>query len=107
MNDKKRILKQIQSRFQTTMIGSLARFEDSFGYLWGHNGNENLTEREEEFLEMWNYVRTSILNHGSKQMRECVDDMIAHMDEELHINRYNFLIQPPPPPPAEETKETI
>ena len=35
-------------------------------------------------------------------MRECVDDMIAHMDEELHINRYNFLIQPP----AEETKET-
>ena len=103
MNDKKRILKQIHSRFQTTMIGSLARFEDTFGYLWGHNGNEQLTERQEEFLEMWNYVRTAILNHGSKQMRECVDDMIAHMDEELHINRYNFLIQPP----AEETKETI
>ena len=102
MNDKKRILKQIHSRFQTTMIGSLARFEDTFGYLWGHNGNEQLTERQEEFLEMWNYVRTSILNHGSKQMRECVDDMIAHMDEEMNINRYNFLIQPQ----EEETKET-
>ena len=105
MNDKKRILKQIHSRFQTTMIGSLARFEDTFGYLWGHNGNEQLTERQEEFLEMWNYVRTSILNHGSKQMRECVDEMIAHMDEELFTIRQHFVIQQPQP--AEETKETI
>ena len=35
-NSKKRLLNNIKKKFDTTIIGSLAAFEEEFGYLWGH-----------------------------------------------------------------------
>lgn len=90
---KKGIINQISKRFQTTMIGSLARFEDAFGYLWGHNSDKALTEKQLEFLESWDYVRTSILNHGNNQMREAIDEIIDHIEKEQELYRYNFIIK--------------
>jgi|694.fasta_scaffold01292_9 hypothetical protein len=89
---KKGIINQISKRFQTTMIGSLARFEDAFGYLWGHNSDKPLTDKQLEFLESWDYVRTSILNHGNNQMREAIDEIIDHIEKEQELYRYHFLI---------------
>lgn len=91
--NKKGIINQISKRFQTTMIGSLARFEDTFGFLWGHNSDKSLTDRELEFLENWEYVRTSILNHGNNQMREAIDEIIQHIEKEQELYRYNFIIK--------------
>lgn len=90
---KKGIINQINKRFQTTIIGSLARFEENFGYLWGHNSDKDLTEKQKEFLDIWEYVRTSILNHGNNQMREAIDDVIQHIEEQNNFYKYNFIIK--------------
>lgn len=96
---RKGLIDQISKRFQTTIIGSLARFEDNFGYLWGHNSDKELTNKQQEFLDMWEYVRTSILNHGNNQMRSAIDDMVDHIENENRLYRYNFIIK------NNETKE--
>jgi hypothetical protein len=93
MKYKKGIINQLSRRFQTTIIGSLARFEDTFGYLWGHNSDKDLTEKQKAFLDNWEYVRTSILNHGNNQMREAIDDVIEHIEDQNNFYKYNFVIQ--------------
>lgn len=92
-HNKKGIINQITKRFQTAIIGSLARFEDNFGYLWGHNSDKELTNKEQEFADMWDYVRTSILNHGNNQMREAIDEIISHIEEENDLFKYHFIIK--------------
>jgi hypothetical protein len=89
---KKGLINQITKRFQTTIIGSLARFEDNFGYLWGFNSDKPLTDKQIEFAEMWEYVRTSILNHGNNQMRSAIDEIIDHIEKENDLYRYHFII---------------
>jgi hypothetical protein len=91
-NNRKGIINQISKRFQTTIIGSLARVEDNFGYLWGHNSNEELTEKQQEFADLWEYTRTSILNHGNNQMREAIDEVIDYVEEENQLYKYHFII---------------
>jgi hypothetical protein len=85
------IINQVNKRFQTTIIGTLARFEETFGYLWGHDSDRDLNEKEQKFLEMWEYVRTSILNHGNNQMRYAMDDLIEFVQTE-QIYKYDFII---------------
>lgn len=92
-HNKKGIINQITKRFQTTIIGSLARFEDTFGYMWGHNSDRELTEKQQEFLDMWDHVRTSILNHGNNQMREAIDEIIEHIEKENNMFKYHFIIK--------------
>lgn len=90
---KKGIINQINKRFQTTIIGSLARFEENFGHLWGHNSDKDLTEKQKQFLDVWEYVRTSILNHGNNQMREAIDDVIQHIEEQNNFYKYHFIVK--------------
>lgn len=90
---KKGIINQTTKRFQTTIIGSLARFEETFGYLWGHNHDNELTPQQQEFSDMWDYVRTSILNHGNNQMREATDEIIEHIEQENNLFKYHFIIK--------------
>lgn len=94
-NSRKSIVHQISKRFQTTIIGSLARFEDEFGHLWGHDSEKELTQRQKEFLDLWEYTRTSILNHGNNQMREAIDEIIQYLEQENDALRYKLtLINP-------------
>ncbi len=69
-NEEKMLIDNIYKKFQTTMIGSLARFESIFGHLW-----ENDSKQAEEFEDMWEYARNSILNNGNKQARSAVEDL--------------------------------
>jgi hypothetical protein len=91
-NNRKGIINQISKRFQTTIIGSLARVEDNFGYLWGHNSDKELTEKQQEFADLWEYTRTSILNHGNNQMREAIDEVIDYIEQENQLYKYHFII---------------
>lgn len=91
--NKKGIINQVTKRFQTSIIGSLARFEDTFGYLWGHNSDSNLTAEQQEFADMWEFVRTSILNHGNNQMRQAIDEIIDHIEQENNLYKYHFIIK--------------
>lgn len=90
--NKKGIIQQISKRFETTIIGSLARFEDSFGYLWGHNSSKELTQQQQDFLDMWEAIRTSILNHGNNQMRLAIDDIIQHIEQENAQYKYRITL---------------
>lgn len=64
------IIADIETKFKTTMIGSLARFEESFGHLWEEDGPD-----QQEYLDLWEYTRNSILNNGNKQMRAAINEL--------------------------------
>jgi len=73
-NDEKQVLTK---RFQTTMIGALYEFEKAFGYLWGHHKSDDndLTNNELKFLEIWDNTRNHILNNGNNQLRKAMADL--------------------------------
>lgn len=89
---KKSIIHQVSKRFETTIIGCLARIEDSFGYLWGIDSVKELTPKQKEFEELWNFTRTAILNHGNKQMREAIDEIIMHLEQENEQLRHKLTL---------------
>lgn len=91
---KNNIYKQIEKRFQTSMIGSIARIEDYLGFMWGHNKN-NLSLTEKNNHELWQDLRTEILNHCNYQMREALDDIkeyLDYLDRKDRMYEYNFII---------------
>lgn len=80
----------LRKRFQTTMIGALYEFEKSFGYLWGANKSEDeeLTDKEEQFLDMWEETRNRVLNTGNNQLRKAISE-IKKNNGQIRYN-YNF-----------------
>lgn len=83
-NSSKMILTK---RFQTTMIGALFEFEKTFGYLWGQDKDENdLTEKELDFLDRWDTVRNQILNNGNNQLRKAISDLSKNQGN----TKYNY-----------------
>jgi hypothetical protein len=87
---QKQFIDNVETRFKTIMIGSLARVEDSFGFLWGHN-SDNPTAKQLEFRTLWEDLRTDILNHGNFHIRNGVDDIIDFLQEEKRYT-YQFYI---------------
>jgi hypothetical protein len=70
----------MESRIKTTMIGSLSKMEQNFGYLWGHFKDGPLTEQQEKFADLWDYTRNQILNQGNKQIRQMKEDLDKQSD---------------------------
>lgn len=93
-NSKKRLINNIDKKFKTTMIGSLAVFEKYFGKLWGH-GEHTLTEEQKEFRQLWDEARTDILNNGNTQMRIAQEEIAQYT---MTWNRYKteFIIKKDP-----------
>jgi hypothetical protein len=90
--DKDELIDSIYRKFQTTMIGSLARFEESFSYLW-----ERDSSNREKFEEIWEDTRNRILNNGNKQAREAAKELNAFFNKG-RIKRqykYNFKFKEP------------
>tara|TARA_Y100000356_G_C11219866_1_gene268477 strand:- start:696 stop:1070 length:375 start_codon:yes stop_codon:yes gene_type:complete len=83
-NSKKRLINNIDKKFKTTMIGSLAVFEKYFGELWGH-GNSNLTPEQKVYKQVWEEARTDILNNGNTQMRIAQEEIAQYT---MTWNRY-------------------
>ena len=76
---------ELEKRFKTTMIGSLARFEQSFGHLWEEDGPD-----QQEYLDIWEYTRNSILNNGNKQMRAAIDEVSNMFGVGKTSTRYTY-----------------
>lgn len=85
------IINLVSKRIETTMIGCLARFESSFGDLWGYNQDYDtpLNPTQEKFYDSWEYTRTSILNHGNNQIRAMIDDIVK-VSQNKPVQRYNY-----------------
>ena len=50
------ITEAIEKRFQTAMIGSLARVEDYLGFVWGHN-KDTISVQQAENRQLWEELR--------------------------------------------------
>lgn len=78
------LIHSLYKRFQTTMIGALARFEDNFGHVW-----ENEPENS-PIWDTWEYTRDSILNNGNKQARAAIDEIQNYLHGPKIKNQYNY-----------------
>ena len=75
---KKQLMKNIEKKFKTTMIGAIARFEKKFGFLWGHEKKEALNEQEMTFRKLWDEARTEILDNGNNQLRIAQEEIAQY-----------------------------
>ena len=66
---KDRLLKISKKKIQTTMIGALSTVEKHFGFLWGHESPDALTPEQEHMKELYDLVRSEILDRGNNQGR--------------------------------------
>ena len=85
--------RHIKTKFRTTMISSLAKFEELFGHLWGHGElDRELTDEQREWRETWELARTEILNKGNDQSRAALNE-IDQYTVKFNRNQYTFQIQ--------------
>ena len=62
------------------MIGALSSIEQHLGFLWT-NENGELTEDQKKLLELYNTVRSEILDRGNNQARN-IDAELSQYDIE-------------------------
>jgi hypothetical protein len=79
---KKRLLKIIEKKLNTSFIGALSKFETCFGQLWGHGKDEmDCTDEELRNREIWNLCRTDVLNNGNNQLRSVQAEILQYTIE--------------------------
>jgi len=90
---KKRLMNNIKKKFNTTIIGSLAIFEEEFGEMWGHGQPyEELDDEQVECREIWQEVREKILDAGHSNARAAQNELSQYS---FTWNRYvmNFRVK--------------
>lgn len=90
IEDQEKLIDDIHKRLQTMMIGSIARVEESFGYLWNHGNNPD-NSNQIQFKKEWDDLRNELLNHGNNQIRQAVSDMYKFFHKNRFKYRYKFL----------------
>jgi hypothetical protein len=78
---KRRLAKIMETKLKTAFIGALSHFEQEFGFLWGHEQQDPLTEEQEFMKEIWDRTRTSVLNNGNNQIRAVRSEIENHSIE--------------------------
>ena len=75
---KDRLLKISKKKIQTTMIGALSTVEKHLGFLWGHESSEELTPEQEHLKEIYDEIRSEILDRGNNQARNLETEFAAY-----------------------------
>lgn len=75
-DSKDRLSKIMKKKIQTTMIGSLSSIEEHFGFLW-----EGDSEQARMMKEIYNKVRSDVLDKGNNQARN-IDAELSHYEVE-------------------------
>jgi len=86
---KDRLAKNCKKKVQTTMIGALSSIEDHFGVLWAHQSDDALSEEQEKMRQVYEELRSDILDKGNTQMRN-IDAEFTQYD--ITWNRYQYQI---------------
>jgi len=92
-NSRNRLMNNIKKKFNTTMIGALAAFEEEFGELWGNGMSlDDLTQDQLEERERWERVRSQVLDNGNDQSRSSMEEISQYT---VSWNRYvtKFVVQ--------------
>lgn len=73
---KKRLSNILTTKIKTSFIGAISSCEKGFGFIWGHGKDEDeLTEQELAMREVWEEVRTEILDNGNTQLRAATNEV--------------------------------
>lgn len=78
-DSKVRLSNILKKKIQTTMIGALSTIEDHFGFLWGQDKAEKLTDEQLRMKDLYNKVRSEILDKGNNQARN-IDAELAQYE---------------------------
>jgi hypothetical protein len=90
---KRKLQKIIEKRFETAIIGILARCEKHFGDLWGYESEyPELSKQQKNMLEIWECLRSDILNHGNTQSRAAIDEISKYNIEE-DVYQIDFIVK--------------
>jgi transcription termination factor Rho len=88
-DSKDRLSKILKKKIQTTMIGALSTIEENFGFLWNNNSSQELTKEQEHMKELYNKIRSEILDKGNNQARN-IDAELSQYD--IEWLRYSMTI---------------
>ena len=88
-DDQEKLIDDVEKRLKTVMIGSISRFENSFGYLWNYGGDVD-TEQHDLFRRKWDDLRNDLLNHGNNQIRIAVDSMYDFFEKKTNKYKYSY-----------------
>ena len=80
-DSRDRLSKIIRKKIETTMIGALSSIEDHLGFLWTNADNSPLTEEQSLMQDVYQEIRSEILDKGNNQARN-VDAELMHYDVE-------------------------
>jgi hypothetical protein len=83
--NKEQLINSIETKFKTTMIGALAKFEQNFAYLW-----ENDNINREKYEDLWEDTRNDILNNGNRQIRYAIKDLSDFLYGSRQKYQYKF-----------------
>lgn len=86
---KERLNKNCKKKVQTTMIGALSSIEEHFGFLWGHESDDPLSEEQEKMRLLYEELRSEVLDKGNTQIRN-IDAELTQYD--ITWNRYQYQI---------------
>ena len=85
-SSKQRLTNIIKKKFNTTIIGSLAAFEEQFGDLWGHGlAINDLDEDQRYWRDIWMDTRAKVLDNGNTNLRASESEISQYT---LSWNRY-------------------
>ena len=90
-NSKRRLLNIFKKKFDTTIIGSLAAFEERFGDLWGHGlPMQELDEDQQYWREIWTETRSKVLDNGNSNLRAAQNEIAQYtLSWNRYVNNYN------------------
>lgn len=77
-DSKDRLSKILKKKIQTTMIGALSSIEENLAFLWE---DDNIKINKEEMKNIYNKIRSEILDRGNNQARN-VDAELAQYEVE-------------------------
>jgi hypothetical protein len=90
----KRLGRILKKKLTTSFIGAIANIEKFFGHVWGHGKPASeCTQEQLDMREMWDKLRTSILNNGNNQLR-AVESELEQYDIVWNMHRENFVAKP-------------
>ena len=85
-SSNERLLRIARKKIQTTMIGALSSIEKHFGFLWAHDESRDLTQEEEHAKELYEKMRSEILDRGNNQARNLEAELSQYEVKWLKYN---------------------
>lgn len=91
-DSKERLSKILKKKIQTTMIGALSSMEENLRFLWEQ---DNPKVSKEQMKEIYNKIRSEILDRGNNQARNVDAELAQYEVEWLRYSMQIPVIQNP------------